>query len=45
MRKLDKNVLENLTPKERERIVALLSRHIIEQKKERERLEQLKKIT
>lgn len=45
MRKPDKKVLENLTPKERERIVTLLSRHIIEQKKERERLEQLKKIT
>jgi|TARA_B110000037_G_scaffold56129_1_gene68585 hypothetical protein len=45
MRGADKRLLENLTPKERERIVALLSRHIVEQKKERERLEQLKKIT
>lgn len=37
-------ILENLTPREKERIVAMLARYIIEKKKEQERLDRLKKI-
>ena len=37
-------VLSSLTPEEKERLVSMLARLIIERRKERERLEQLKKI-
>lgn len=37
-------VIENLTPEERKKVVDMLARMIIERRKERERLDGLKKI-
>ena len=45
MKKPDRQILQELSSNERERIVALLARYLIEQRKERERLEKLKKLT
>lgn len=45
MRNTNPKILENLSPREREQVVALLARYIIERRKERERLEELKKLT
>lgn len=45
MKKPDRKILESLSPREREQVVALLTRYLIEQRKERERLEELKKLT
>ena len=38
------NVLASLTPEEKEKLVEMLARLIIDRRKERERLEKLKKI-
>lgn len=45
MKKPDPKILETLSPREREQVVALLARYIIERRKERERLEEIKKLT
>ena len=44
MKDSDKKIIENLSPKEREQIVSMLARYIIEKRKERERFEALKKL-